>query len=280
MPATYTPLLSDPDAADAQDDGWRSPTSEEKPYVDSRLSDFASRSVKVFDKVVPGTLVLLACTLSLVSLVLTISGHYNASVAEATHTKLAYPNPYIGLEKAVLLDSPTPAPIINFPHLLAQVNSSNPTTVYLQQPHWPTYFGTLYPNDRRFLVTNEVSTIAQFRMMDYGMERCVAKLEMPSSTELAQLPEKRFSLSGTPFPLEIWALAAGDDIDPHKLSWSTRPLSTQLLLDVTIDRDVKTIESPEFACPSRTLLAFELRCGTPDCHLQFNQSNKAPRLGK
>ncbi|KAJ6609542.1 hypothetical protein B0H10DRAFT_1769624, partial [Mycena sp. CBHHK59/15] len=84
-------------------------------------------------------------------------------------TKLTYPNPYIGLENAVLTDAAPAKPIINFPLLLAQINSSEPSEVYMQLTQWPTAFGMIYPELRYF----------EFRTIDFGMERCAATLEIP-----------------------------------------------------------------------------------------------------
>jgi hypothetical protein len=61
----------------------------------------------------------------------------------------------MGLDNAVLVDPSPVAPIINFPLLLAQINSSDPSAIYLQQPHAPTSFGMIYPEDRDFLVNSE-----------------------------------------------------------------------------------------------------------------------------
>jgi hypothetical protein len=80
---------------------------------------------------------------------------YHWHTSPPTPSKLRYPNPYIGLENAVLTETDPAAPIINFPLLLSQINSSNPTAVYPQQPHSPTSFGMIYTEDREFMVNNE-----------------------------------------------------------------------------------------------------------------------------
>ncbi|KAJ7696986.1 hypothetical protein B0H17DRAFT_842768, partial [Mycena rosella] len=188
--------------------------------------------------------------------------------------KLFYPNPYIGLEKAVLTD-PTPAPpVINFPLLLAQINSSDPSAVYLQQPHSPTSFGMIYPEDREFIV----STIAQFRTLDFGLERCVATLAIPSPADVENLPDKRVSSSNEPCSLEIWSLDAPESIRPRILSWATRPRRLDLVTTIVVRPGHNLPDTPEFPCPARTALAFELSYSDSSCHLRFRQNKKSPRL--
>ncbi|KAJ6529058.1 hypothetical protein DFH09DRAFT_1045381 [Mycena vulgaris] len=272
--ATYTPLLSDPAlVADVQNDAWGSPPPTRAVY---RSSSFLRRIIQETDRTV--WVVLLACLVSVISLVLNILTTFHSGLSAPRPTKLTYPNPYIGLEKAILTDVSPTAPILNFPLLLAQINSSDPSAVYLQQPHWPTSFGMIYPEEREFIP--QVSTIAQFRTIDFAMERCVVTLAIPSPADLRNIPSKRVLSSNEPCPLEIWSLDAPDDIRPRILSWTTRPRRINLLTTMIVRPGRNLLDSPPFPCPSRTLLAFELNYSTAACHLHFRQDKKSPRLGE
>ncbi|KAJ7153220.1 hypothetical protein C8R46DRAFT_912454 [Mycena filopes] len=279
--STYTPLLSTPDV---HDDEWGSlaqkrDAAANPPSWLRRVADAADRTV---------CFVFVACLISLLSLAVNIARLHSSgpSAAPAAPTKLRYPNPYIGLEHAVLAHPAPRTPIVNFPLLLAQINSSAPNAVGLQQPHFSTSFGMIYPEDREFLVQEAVSTIAQFRTLDFRMERCVAVLEIPSAADIRDFPNKTVELlsDGPRVPLELWFLDAGEDIEPQTLSWARRPKRARLLsrMDVTHGAASQGVqlESPAFACPARTLATLEISCSTPGCRLWFRQDKKLPRLGE
>ncbi|KAJ7107818.1 hypothetical protein C8R44DRAFT_533146, partial [Mycena epipterygia] len=183
---------------------------------------------------------------------------------------LTYPNPYIGLDNAMLTDAAPAKPIINFPLLLAQINSSEPSAVYMQLTQWPTAFGMIYPELRHFeliYIIPQVSTVVQFRTIDFGMERCVATLEIPE----VPVVYKNFSSSAKPCPLEVWSLDSPDDIQPRTLSWAARPRRTNLLTTMLVGQPPVLLQSPSFPCPSRTLFTFEIAYSTADCYLRFRQ---------
>ncbi|KAF7345936.1 hypothetical protein MVEN_01615900 [Mycena venus] len=271
--AAYAPLLSEPAfAADVQANGWGSPGSRRSGKLLRRVSH---RIFEETDRTV--WFVLFACLVSVTTLCVHLGiFYYPAPPSTPSPEKLTYPNPYIGLEKAVLVDPAPAAPIVNFPLLLAQINSSDPTAAYVQQPHWNSYFGMIYPEDREFLINTEVSTIAQFRTLDFGMERCVATLEIPSQDQIQDKPSKSISTSAVPFTMEIWVLDAEERIDPHSLTWATRPTRIDLLTTMVFHRGYNLLHSSPFLCQARTFLAFEIRCSA--CHLHFRQDKKSPRL--
>ncbi|KAJ7100385.1 hypothetical protein C8R44DRAFT_988458 [Mycena epipterygia] len=76
---------------------------------------------------------------------------FRAAPPPQTQTELRYADPYIGLSCAVLKHTYHPAPITNFPGLLAHVNASALGEVYLKTPHWVSNFGTIYSEDRTFV---------------------------------------------------------------------------------------------------------------------------------
>ncbi|KAJ7239570.1 hypothetical protein B0H12DRAFT_1326607 [Mycena haematopus] len=268
--ATYAPLLSESFEADGQADGW-GPRMRRRPW--RRLSVFR-QIFEETDRTV--WFVSLACLVSVATFCVHL-GIFNPNAPSASSpAKLTYPNPYIGLEKAVLVDPAPAAPIVNFPLLLAQINSSDPTAAYVQRPHWNSYFGMIYPEDREFLVNPVVSTIAQFRTLDFGMERCVATLEIPSPDEMLDMPGKTISSSDAPFTLDVWTLDAEDRIDPHSLTWTTRPRRIDLLTTMVVHQGYNLLHSLPFPCLARTFLAFEIQCSA--CNLHFRQDKKPPRL--
>ncbi|KAF9008617.1 hypothetical protein BDZ89DRAFT_1144086 [Hymenopellis radicata] len=164
---------------------------------------------------------------------------------------LRYGNSYIGLDTAVLQD-PTPIPpITNYPLYIGQVNASDPSKVYLDVRHWASNFGMVYQEDRSFLVssqaTRQVSTVIQFRTLDFGMERCSLMLVVPTSDELLADAEDTI----------IIIMSAASHVIPGKHI---------------------ELESPEFHCAAGSLLTFEVTCTSPSCHLAFEQDVKSPTM--
>lgn len=127
---------------------------------------------------------------------------------------------------------------------------------------------------------NQVSTVAQFRTLDFGMEHCVATLAIPSQEQIQDIPSKNISRFNDSFPLEIWALDAKDGISPQRLTWASRPARIGLLTTMVVRQGYNLLDSPIFPCPARSFLAFEIRCSSPTCRLRFRQDKKSPRLGK
>ncbi|KAJ6513571.1 hypothetical protein C8R47DRAFT_1286223 [Mycena vitilis] len=121
-------------------------------------------------------------------------------IASPPSLKLTYPNSYIGLEKAVINDTTRAQPIVNFPLVLAQINSSKPLSEELKRNRLFSEYGEIYPREREFLVTHEVLTIAQFRMIDFRMESCSATLQVPSLADVEALPEKKVLHHLSPAP--------------------------------------------------------------------------------
>ncbi|KAJ7100386.1 hypothetical protein C8R44DRAFT_888221 [Mycena epipterygia] len=187
-----------------------------------------------------------------------------------TQVELRYTDPYIGLSSAVLKH---PAPITNFPGLLARVNASAPGEVYLEMPHWASNFGTIYSEDRTFVVQSGQDSpnlpIFKFRTIDFGMETCI--LTLAKNTSAFLFPR--------PFTLAVWTLAARALLFPHTLALDTCPPRGELLAALP--------QTPEFACPARTLFPFEVACAYVDakerkedgCYLKFVQDDKSRELG-
>ncbi|KAF7329193.1 hypothetical protein MKEN_00179900 [Mycena kentingensis (nom. inval.)] len=285
--STSAPLLRDTDyELDDRDDGYYKRERWAAAGANTRNSDRRAIFLLVFASLVS----LMAIAINLL--------HRAPTPPEAPSPtlKLTYPNPYIGLELAVLPpDAPTPKPIVNYPLLLAQVNASEPGRAYVQTPHWDSTFGMVYPEDREVIVEDGVSTILQFRTLDFRMERCVLSLEIPSSAkaDAEGLPHKRVTLSSdanAPLELHFHMLdpTSTESIIPNTLSWHSRPArldtpNADAIFRLTASTPIEgaLLHSASFACPERSVVGFEMSW-SPDCagcKLRFVQDHKAPRLG-
>lgn len=105
------------------------------------------------------TLVLVACALSIVSSVATMSlvAFKDASPAGGEH--LEYASTYIGLD-SVFRNPATipPRPLRSFPVVVGIVNRLQPTTSYPDTPSWVSTFGTVYTADRGIRMSPAVCT--------------------------------------------------------------------------------------------------------------------------
>jgi hypothetical protein len=233
----------------------------------------------------------LACTLLNISF-LTVREILVTNDIKFSDIPLDVPNSYYGLENAVR-DSTAqpPAPIRNPPFFAGHINQSAPSTVFFEYNRQFTDFGTVYTTDRRFLVApgvsgvcgresppytdanvSQISTVLQFRVQDFGMERCNVTLspfiynaEPPERTTVGAVND---TLIGR---VELWRLGLRTRLDPQDLSWRTRPIRSLLLASWEFTSG-RRMETPEFLCESGSIMTFELACaGEDDCRIDFNQ---------
>jgi len=196
---------------------------------------------------------------------------------------LEFVSPYIGLDFAIHHDSSPLPPIVNFPILLAQIDAAHPTEVLLDTHKWNSSLGMVYPADRTFKVAPGISSIAQFRAIDWGMELCTLNVVLPGADGIIDF--MNFTLSGSPSDpsavmVEIWRVSSPEirhPIDAHTLSWRTRP-QRKLKVGYWSLKPGVNLESEVFDCVSNSLHTFEFMCLGPNCHLQFQQDPNDSRI--
>ncbi|KAK0199156.1 hypothetical protein F5146DRAFT_122320 [Armillaria mellea] len=191
---------------------------------------------------------------------------------------LPRPNPYIGLERATLNPlSPEPQPIMNFPILVAQVNSEEIDKVYFDVPSLKMPYGTVYPRESNFTVSSEVSMILQFRVMDFGMEHCTLMGAIPSAADLERSGKSVPVLHSETAKIEAWFLDDNNvQLNVETLSYSKRPRRKALagVWGATTGQRVQI--SDPFECSSRSLVTFEFVCTKPECYMHFTQDEDEP----
>ncbi|KAJ7485124.1 hypothetical protein B0H11DRAFT_1806448 [Mycena galericulata] len=263
--ASYTPLLQHNNL----------PNDEDEPHVDrvevcdcdtphSRLGAGVQWEKRAMRFAIYACLASMACTFLNISFLAFRKVSVTNDIKYA-HTELEMPNSYIGLERAIHdPNSPPPKPITNFPLFTAQVNQSEPNAVYYEDNRHFTNFGTAWPTDRKFRVGSGVSTIVQFRVQDFGMEKCTLTL---STSLTAPAPGGR---------MDLWKLDKDRRLDPHDVSWKTRPSRSRLVISWDLGHSA-ALTTDEFPCKSTSILTFELACSSrADCTLQFIQPRNAP----
>lgn len=195
----------------------------------------------------------------------------------APSPELEFRTPYRGLDDLYgsgEANSSKHDPIENVPRVAAIVNSEHPDKVYPQDEHRRlTAYGTVTPLDRHLrvsstvrrhltfsvaamLIVRQYHTILQFRVMDYGMERCALALRLPSNED------------GDPksADIELSVLDVSPQLDPSTISWSSRPASRNVVGTLRASSG-EEVRLPEFPCRWGSLYAFEVSCapGSPTC---------------
>ncbi|KAK0478648.1 hypothetical protein EDD18DRAFT_1086904 [Armillaria luteobubalina] len=144
-------------------------------------------------------------------------------------------------------------------------------------------WGLVSPEERPVQATDKVSTLAQFRAIDYGMERCEIHVRFPINTTTA-------ALSGRPFILSVNRLESRIPIDTKKLSYASKPGLASTISQIRVD-PMRANEEVHwwqwFDCPWDELFTFELACfdverlgdGGDDCRVEWwqNREGKDPR---
>lgn len=198
-------------------------------------------------------------------------------------TSLPRPNKYIGLETVDRSNTSyqPPAPIFNFPQLLTQVDKTRPLYTFPDDSRrWYSWTGTVSPDDRRFHVNKYMNSIAQFRIIDWGMEECAVVIHIPSKTPLRSSgTNTTVSLGSNETSIDVWLLHSDSPIDPRTLSWKTRPRRERRLATLHILAG-EVSSSERFLCRSDSLQTLEYACSMGyDCMVDLWQDKEEPLLG-
>lgn len=108
-----------------------------------------------------------------------------------------------------------------------------------------------------------MSTIVQFRAIDYGMDICELRLEIPPKISGVGLDTSGLALASNPLKLQLTRLQAPKPLDPTTLSYVTRPPATGPEVDA-IHLGFGVNWSRNYSCSMEELLTFELACPSGD----------------
>ncbi|KAA1474023.1 hypothetical protein DENSPDRAFT_860145 [Dentipellis sp. KUC8613] len=221
------------------------------------------------------TLIIVTCTIVDTLLVLQLGIRYFKASAPLDVDSLEFRSPYIGFDNLYRNKSRSTqsGPIFNLGRALWQVSSAEPNKVFPQWPDsWMSPDGLVPLDDRRVLVNEKTSTIAQFRVQDYGMEKCRITLAIPARSEV-DAPQATISGLAESVELDVWMLSTEKRIKAHKLSWKTKPPRGKHL-GTLVATPGTTQELPGYACASGSLQTIEVTCSTPGCLLDINVADR------
>jgi len=123
-----------------------------------------------------------------------------------------------------------------------------------------------HPFDIAFQINiSQIHTILQFRIMDYGMERCALALRLPAPED-----NQDWTLGDDDgnAHLEVCALNVSQPLNPRALSWANRPRCRDHVGTLVAGSDGEA-RFPHFPCSWGSLHTYEISCASdaPDCAL-------------
>ena len=113
----------------------------------------------------------------------------------------------------------------------------------------------------KYKLPTKVSTIGQFRAIDYGMENCSLRLKTPQKdTTTADI-----NIETGNAMLDIWQLSTSKPLT-GKVSWDSKPPRNRLVstTNLSYDMDVALFN---FRCISGTFHTFEVVCHDASCYV-------------
>ncbi|KAH9902686.1 hypothetical protein C8Q73DRAFT_785335 [Cubamyces lactineus] len=214
-----------------------------------------------------------------VSLLLSIFALARSHSAPSMAQLSRRPNPYVYLD-TVLINTTRPIPSINnFPQVVLQLlNTDHSRRMHESDRERATPFGTVYPDDRRILVTDKVSTVAQFRNLDYAMESCVLVMSLPA---VSATYDPKISLSPDSV-IDVWILDESVELAQDIRGPLGRAAARRELLATLPFPASGAAQTKEFLCPSRAFTTIELTCSPgagSSCHVDFWQDRRGKPIG-
>jgi len=184
---------------------------------------------------------------------------------------MEFRNPYIGLEDLYHYHDIKPSrydKVINEPRLSAQISPAEPNRVFPIDAHrWLSDFGVLSPPDRHLQVSNQIHTLVQFHILDYGMEKCTLAVRLPNRGDVLPHPYT-LPTSQDVVRFDVCELDAKRPLKERQITWSTRPVCKRQLgiLEAKVGDEV---EMEPFSCKSGSFIGYQVSCAddSPECNI-------------
>ncbi|KZS89250.1 hypothetical protein SISNIDRAFT_497613 [Sistotremastrum niveocremeum HHB9708] len=231
---------------------------------------------------------ILAILLTILNLSL-LAGNIFSRVVDVNQLRagdLSRPNQYPGIDKIDFTGTQYTKMVKQAtPIQLSQVSNQEPHKVFPTGPRGHmTNFGWVGPDDRHFVLTNEISTIGQFRTRDYGAQQCTLHFYFPEEARRPKygwedIPEVVTWDIRHHVDVNIYFLDAGEHVfNERTLNHDNKPARSHHLGTVTIGGN-STIVTERFHCETNTLYSFEFECASEDCFVDSWQDEEAPKVG-
>lgn len=193
------------------------------------------------------------------------------SKSTRTSTPLPRPNSYVNLDNVLTHSHRNLPPIHNFPEVVLQLDRSNAAHPIQEDSRgMPTHDGYIYLDDRHIVVTPQNTSLLQFRVKDWAMERCVITFILPKRSESFE----PFPMLTDPSWVDVWILDKTTEMSRH-IPGSMEIVARRKRLLATAQITTQGAHNiAEFPCLSNTFITVELACtpSSAECFVDFWQS--------
>ncbi|EPQ51898.1 hypothetical protein GLOTRDRAFT_80906 [Gloeophyllum trabeum ATCC 11539] len=158
--------------------------------------------------------------------------------------------------------------LINYPAVVMQIDQDAQAVIFDDDPkRYMARIGTISPEDRQIRVTRSVSTIVQFRVLDYGMEWCDLQLTIPlNSDDSVQICDGNMALA-------IHRLNASSLLNGKKLGYKARPARVSKIAEIELSKMKDVDFRRRVSCRMGEVLTFEIVHSSveSDCYVEWWQ---------
>ncbi|KAE9388829.1 hypothetical protein BT96DRAFT_1025284 [Gymnopus androsaceus JB14] len=179
---------------------------------------------------------------------------------------LRRPSQFMGLEKInrTGLQPPHELSIFNFPFVVARVDELDPKSIITMGPN--SHIVVKGIDIRKVEVTDCISTVIQFRILDWQLESCRLHIYVPQYSSVA-------TGSGESF-IDIYRLTSTSVLEIDKLSRSTQPAIEEKLATVNLSSEHGVDWNYPFQCAMDSLHTFSLVAGSKSTSAQWWQDKQ------
>ncbi|KAF9002065.1 hypothetical protein BDQ17DRAFT_1186166, partial [Cyathus striatus] len=162
-----------------------------------------------------------------------------------------------------------------YPIVLAPIDSSKPFQIFGLDPKAQrTSIGSISPEKRQLHISDTISTVVQFRALDFGMESCELAIRMDL---------KKMDVGSTFHSLDLFTLEGKFPLRTDQLSYNNRPSRIQKVAEISELKDGYNVLY-NFDCKMDGLFTFELACHQitaedRSCGLEWWQDRENPNPG-
>ncbi|KAI0803207.1 hypothetical protein BC629DRAFT_1591291 [Irpex lacteus] len=192
--------------------------------------------------------------------------------------QLAWRSSYIDFDR--LYKSPPKAAssamygsVVNHAQSTAIVSAVQPNQVLPppQEEYHLFFDGNSTVNSRRLVATSDISTISQYRILDWGMENCTISVTLPPSSDMFT----KLHVLSTPAYVNVWVLVGAEELDFGVMTYATKPQRRFLLGTLSVAAG-ETVTSPSFRCLTASYLAIEIESAGPQHVLNVTHIGYSP----
>ncbi|KAJ6612723.1 hypothetical protein B0H10DRAFT_286904 [Mycena sp. CBHHK59/15] len=166
-------------------------------------------------------------------------------------TNLRRPSQFMGLDK--INQTSHDISVINFPFIVGKIDEQNPYVVITHGPE--SHFVANGLEARRVQITERISTVVQFRTIDWRLEACALRLRLPGSANARAVD------SNTNNRFEVHRISSGSVLDLDSLSFHSLPPVKEKLATLLVDSTDGLEWTHHFECVMDSLHTFVLVAG-------------------